>query len=94
MAEQLSVDEVVRHLTTSDGDNFTADDQYVAADTERRAQIRAAVAKVVTDLLVDGADGDLGNGAIAAENICNTMWHLAGVADQEDELACTQGADA
>lgn len=94
---QLSVEEVVRHLTTKDGNNFLADDQYVTADEERREQIRAGVADVVTSLLVQGLDGDFAEGSVAAEHICNAMSHLAVMAAQEDELnrpAMPEGRDA
>ena len=90
MAEQLSVAQVVEHLTSKEGNSFLADAQYVAADAERRREIRRGVAQKVTALLVDGADGDLIDGAVAAEHLCNTMWHLAGAAAQEDELARTE----
>ncbi|MET9933393.1 MULTISPECIES: hypothetical protein [unclassified Streptomyces] len=87
VAEQLSVAEVVEHLTTKEGNQFLADAQYTAADADRRREIRRGVAAKVTALLVDGADGDLVDGAVSAEHLCNTMWHLAGLAAQEDELA-------
>ncbi|MFD4574276.1 hypothetical protein ACFWNK_19940 [Streptomyces sp. NPDC058417] len=87
MAE-LSIDEVVQHFTTSDGNGWIATDEYTRADTERRTQIRAAVADRIRNLLVDGTgDGDLIDGAVTAENICNGMWHLMSHAAQEDTLA-------
>lgn len=85
MAEQLSVAEVVEHLTTRQGNQFLADAQYEDADAERRREIRRGVAEKVTTLLVDGTDGDLVEGAISAEHICNAMWHLAAMADLEDD---------
>lgn len=93
MTEQLSIEEVVRHLTTKDGNNFLADAQYVAADEQRRKEIRAGVAEVVKSLLVQGVDGELSDGARDAEHICNAMWHLAGMAEQEDELIRTELAE-
>ncbi|WP_031102487.1 hypothetical protein [Streptomyces sp. NRRL S-146] len=90
MAEQLSVAEVVRHLSDREGNQFLADAQYAAADADRRREIRRGVAEKVTALLVDGADGDLVDGAVSAEHLCNAMWHLAGLAAQEDELARTE----
>ncbi|MEU7320895.1 hypothetical protein AB0465_14175 [Streptomyces griseoviridis] len=87
MAE-LSIDEVVQHFTTRDGNGWIATDEYIRADTERRTQIRAAVADRIRNLLVDGTgDGDLVEGAVTAENICNDMWHLMNHAAQEDALA-------
>ncbi|MCX5278105.1 hypothetical protein [Streptomyces virginiae] len=87
VADELSVAEVVEHLTTKKGNQFLADAQYAAADIGRRREIRRGVAQKVTALLVDGVDGDLVDGAVSAEHLCNTMWHLAGLAAQEDELA-------
>ncbi|MEU7162040.1 hypothetical protein AB0A98_37350 [Streptomyces chrestomyceticus] len=79
MAEQLSVDEVIRHLTTKDGNTFLT-------DAARRAQKRAGVAQVVTALL---GDNDLADEAVTAEHLCNALWRPAGVAAQEDGLPRT-----
>ncbi|MFE3608244.1 hypothetical protein [Streptomyces goshikiensis] len=84
MAEQLSVTEVVEHLTDREGDPFLADAQYLAAGGERRREIRRGAAQKVTALLVAGAGGDLVDGAVAAEQLCNALRHLVGLAAQED----------
>jgi hypothetical protein len=88
--QKLPIREVVDHLILPDGNGWIGRDQYIQANEARRTTIRGSVARRIRDLLVSGVDGNLSDGAIQAEHIGNTMWHLMGEADQEDELKRTE----
>ncbi|GHH25926.1 hypothetical protein [Streptomyces rubradiris] len=91
MAEQLSVAEAVRHLTTKGRTQFLAAVQYVATDSEGRQEIRRwGITETATALLVDGTGDELVDGAVSAERLCNAMGRLARLAAQENELSRTE----
>ncbi|WP_338675912.1 hypothetical protein V1460_25310 [Streptomyces sp. SCSIO 30461] len=90
MSQDLSSEEIARHLTSPDGNDWIGRAQYVAADAEGRAEIRGLVADHIKTLLVTGIGGSFTEGAVTAENLCNAMRHLMAESDQEDELARTE----
>jgi hypothetical protein len=90
MTEQLPVNKVVWHLTDLDGNDWIGKDQYVEADTGRRQEIRASIGDLIKNMLVEGVDGNLSDGAGHAERIGNTMWHLMSEAAAEDALRETE----
>lgn len=92
-SDMLPVEDVVKHLTTPDGNGWIGRDQYITANKSRRDEIRAAVGELIKSLLVVGLNGSLSDGAITAEHIGNTMWHLIGETEQEDELAASELED-
>ncbi|MDX3020098.1 hypothetical protein [Streptomyces acidiscabies] len=94
MSQDLSSKEIAHHLTAPDGNDWTGRGQYVAADDEGRAEVRALVADHIKALLTHGVDGNLADGAVTAENICNAMWHLMSEAEEEDELTRTERTES